>query len=234
MKHTAILLLMMLLLSQTVHAQRARNVSESSQNRQAMTTNEAQLERDLQELRLYQSKMNEFETAFANKNMSKVVALKGELTSMMKREIEQSEMKIAQDRQEVAQSKAELSSSNRESRRSRFDRTSNVRDDRRDKRDDQRDMMDDQSDLEQQIARTQRQQQIYAKLQAFTFSFEPSLREKAMATKALFQEFAMTMEADLAATQAEIAEDKREAVEDLRERREDQRERTAKRRTRNW
>ncbi|MEO0898089.1 MAG: hypothetical protein AAFY71_16890 [Bacteroidota bacterium] len=94
--------------------------------------------------------------------------------------------------------------------------------------------MDDKADLEQQIARTQRQKQIYNSLQAFTFSFDPSLREKALASKALFQEFADTMEKDIAATKVEIAEDKREAAEDRRERREDRRERSEKRRNRRY
>lgn len=74
-----------------------------------------------------------------------------------------------------------------------------VRDDRRDKRDDQRDAKDDRRDLEQQIARTKRQKEIYTILKAFTFSFEPSLQKKVVANKALLQEFVSTMERDIAA-----------------------------------
>ncbi|MEM8892214.1 MAG: hypothetical protein AAGD28_29815 [Bacteroidota bacterium] len=232
----------MLLMSNFLQAQRGRNAVEASQNQKALAANEAQLERDVKELAAYKTVLAEFERAFAGRNGSKVIALKSELTSMMEREIEQSERKIAQDKQELAQSKSELASSNRETRRSRRDLrtpdndrkdTRDLRDDRRDKRDDQRDAMDDKADLEAQIARTARQKQMYAKLQAFNFSFEASLREKAMANKALFQEFAETMERDIAATQVEIAEDRREAAEDRRERIEDRRERGEKRRNRN-
>lgn len=243
MKKITFFLVSMLLMSNFVQAQRMRNATEASQNQKAMAANEAQLERDVQELKAYKVTLAEFEVAFADKNRTKIVALKSDLSNMMKREIEQSEKKIAQDQQELAQSRSELASSNRETRRSRRDlRTPDndrkdardLRDDRRDKRDDQRDAADDKSDLEQQIARTQRQKQIYSTLQAFTFSFDASLREKVVANKALFQEFADTMARDIAATQAEIAEDKREAAEDRRERREDRRERMEKRRNRNW
>ncbi|MEM6724757.1 MAG: hypothetical protein AAF598_12005, partial [Bacteroidota bacterium] len=110
--------------------------------------------------------------------------------------------------------------------------TRDLRDDRRDRADDQRDALDDKNDLEQQIARTQRQKQIYTTLQSYTFSFDTSLREKAMDNKTLFREFVETMEMDIAATKAEIAEDKREAVEDSRERNEDRRERFEKRKNR--
>ncbi|MEM9986445.1 MAG: hypothetical protein AAF804_15230, partial [Bacteroidota bacterium] len=127
----------------------------------------------------------------------------------------------------------EVASSQRETNRSKIDRRTpdrdlgdarDVRDDRRDKRDDQRDAMDDRNDLERQIVRTNRQKEILTTLQAFTFSFEPSTREKALATMGLVREFTSTMEQDIAATQAEIQEDKREALEDNRERREDRRE----------
>ena len=65
----------------------------------------------------------------------------------------------------------------------------------------------------------------YKTLMAFTFSFEPSIQEKAVANKALIGEFVSTMQMDINATKAEIAEDKREAREDSRERKEDRRER---------
>ncbi|MEM7104454.1 MAG: hypothetical protein AAF502_15060 [Bacteroidota bacterium] len=210
---------------------------------QEMAVNKAQLDRDVKELKAYQAKVAEFETAFANKNGSKVVTIKADLISMMQREIEQSEKKIAQDKQEMARSKFEVADSKRETKRSRFDLVTpdndakdarDLRDDRRDLKDDQRDAMDDKSDLEQQIARTQRQKQIYTTLQAFTFSFEGSIHEKAMMNKALLIEFADTMEQDIATTKAEIAEDKREAIEDRRERKEDRREWAEKRRNKNW
>ena len=79
--------------------------------------------------------------------------------------------------------------------------------------------------MEQQIARTNKQKEIYKTLLAFTFSFEPTVQEKALANKALLGEFVSTMQMDIDATKAEIAEDKREAREDSRERREDRRER---------
>ena len=69
-----------------------------------------------------------------------------------------------------------------------------------------RDKRDDQSDLQQQIARTNRQKQILNTLEAFTFSFEPSASEKAIANIKLMDEFLQTMEADIAATKVELAE----------------------------
>ncbi|MCI4667481.1 MAG: hypothetical protein MRZ79_04915 [Bacteroidia bacterium] len=243
MKRNFLLLASLLLLSNLVHAQRGRNGLEANQNQKAMATNEAQLERDMQELAAYKAKLNQFEEAFAVKNVAKIAILKKELEADMKREIEQSEMKIAQDKKELSQSKAEAAASGRESTRSRVDRRvpdndrkdgRDVRDDRRDRKDDQRDAVDDRNDLERQIARTNRQKQIYSSLQAMTFSFEPAAYEKAVAKKVLFNEFATSMEQDIAATKAEIAEDKREAAEDRRERREDRRERGEKRRNRNW
>ncbi|MEM6700158.1 MAG: hypothetical protein AAF599_17270 [Bacteroidota bacterium] len=243
MKKNFLLFALMLLISHLADAQIGRNRIEASQNQKAMATNKAQLERDIQELAAYKAKLAEFEKAFVAKNVAKTAALKTDLVAAMQREIEQSEKKIAQDQRELSQSKSEVAASNRETNRSRVDRrrgSSNVkdrrdvRDDRRDKRDDQRDAADDKSDLEQQIARTQRQKQIYTTLQAVAFSFEPARQEKAIANKALFQEFAATMEKDIAATKAEMAEDQREAAEDRRERREDRRERTGNRRNRNW
>ena len=62
-------------------------------------------------------------------------------------------------------------------------------------------------------------------LEAFTFSDNPTLREKAIANITLMKEFQQTMEADIAATEAELTEDKVEQREDRRERREDRRER---------
>ena len=243
MKPIIFFLLTMLLISYGATAQRSRNALEARQNQQAKAINEALLERDLKELAVYKVKLAEFETAYANRNVAKAAALKTELINDMQREIEQSEKKIAQDKQELVQSKSEVAASRRETMRSRIDLKTvdndvkdvrDLGDDHRDRRDDQRDAMDDRSDLEQQIVRTKRQKQIYSTLEAFTFSFEPTLQEKAIANKALLQEFAVTMERDIAATKVEIAEDKREAAEDRRERREDRRERGEKRRNRNW
>jgi len=234
MKNKIFLLLALFLTSNLVMAQARRNATEAGQNQKAMAANQAQLERDLGELQVFESKLTQFETAFANRDGSKIAAIKTDLLSDMQREIEQSEKKIAQDKQEVAQSKSEAASSNREVKRSRRDQATpdgdigdgrDKRDDKRDRRDDVRDAQDDKNDLEQQIARTTRQKEIYKTLMAFTFSFEPSLQEKVVANKALFGEFVSTMKMDIEATKAEIAEDKREAREDGRERREDGRER---------
>ncbi|MEL7341648.1 MAG: hypothetical protein AAGM67_14305, partial [Bacteroidota bacterium] len=114
----------------------------------------------------------------------------------MQREIQQSEKKIAQDRREVSQSQSERASSARETNRSRYDRATpdrdlgdarDVRDDRRDQRGDRRDVVGDKNDLQRQVARTNRQKEIYAKLQVFTFSSEPALQEKVRVHKALLQ-----------------------------------------------
>lgn len=231
----------LLFTAQLSMAQVVRNATEASQNQKAQATNQAQLDRDVNELAAFKAKLSQFEAAYAEKDFAKVASLKTSLLSDMQREIQQSENKIAQDKKEVAQSQSEAASSNRETRRSRVDRATpdgdigdgrDVRDDRRDKRDDQRDAKDDKNDLTNQVARTNRQKEIYGVLQAFTFSAEPSLLEKAKANIALFHEFANTMERDIAATQAEIKEDKAEAREDSRERREDRRE--GRERRRNW
>lgn len=232
---------LVLLTAQLSWGQVRRNTAEASQNQKAMAANQAQLERDQNELMVFKAKLAQFETAIANNAIPKVAALRTDLLSDMQREIEQSENKIAQDKRELGQSKSEVAASSRETGRSRVDRRTpdgdigdgrDLRDDRRDKKDDQRDAMDDRNDLERQIGRTRRQKEIYAGLKAFTFSPEPSAREKVMAHIALLREFSATMEKDIAATQAEIKEDKRESVEDSRERREDRRERKERGRVR--
>lgn len=233
MKNLLFTFLSLVLASNFVMAQVTRNVKEANQNQKAMAANEAQLERDTRELQTFKNKLTHFEKAFSNKNASKMASLKSDLLTDMQREIEQSEKKIAQDKREVAQSKSEAAGSSREVRRSRRDQATpdgdigdgrDKRDDKRDRRDDVRDTQDDKNDLNKQIARTARQKEIYNTMLDFTFSFEPSLREKAMANKALLSEFVSTMESDIAAIKAEILEDKREAREDSRERREDRRE----------
>jgi hypothetical protein len=233
MKNKIIIIGALLLAANIVNGQVRRNAAEASQNQQAMAANQAQLERDLNELKAFETTLTQFETAFANKDAVKVASLHANLLAAMQREIEQSENKIAQDKRELNQSKSETASSSREKGRSRRDLATpdgdigdgrDLRDDRRDKYDDRRDAEDDRSDLEKQIVRTVRQKEIYALLQAYTFSFEPTLQEKAVASKALIHEFAEIMERDIAATEAEIVEDKREAAEDSRERREDRRE----------
>jgi outer membrane murein-binding lipoprotein Lpp len=233
MKNTIWIIGVLLLATNFLHGQVSRNAVEASQNQQAMAANQAQLERDINELEAFKVNIKQFEAAYAIRDAVKIASLKTNLLTAMQREIEQGENKIAQDKQELNQSKSETASSAREKGRSRRDLATpdgdigdgrDLRDDRRDKYDDQRDAQDDRSDLQQQILRTGRQKEIYAMLQAFTFSFEPSLEEKAVASKALIHEFPETMERDIAATKSEIAEDEREAAEDGRERREDRRE----------
>lgn len=238
-KTTIGLLLALVLSSHFCIAQVRRNVVEASQNQQALAANKAQLERDLAELESFKTKLSQFEKAFTNKNTKQIAALKTSLLSDMQREIKQSENKIDQDKREVVQSQSETVSSAKEVKRSKYDRATpdgdigdvrDLRDDRRDRRGDQRDAQDDKNDLQRQIAQTNRQKEIYALLKAFTFSFEPSLQQKSLANLKLLQEFATTMEKDIAATQTEIAEDKIESREDARERREDVRELRERRR----
>lgn len=234
MKNLLFPFLILMLANNLAFSQVARNATEANQNQKAMATNQAQLDRDIDELNAFKNKLAQFETAFSNRNVSKVATLKSDLLNDMQREISQSEKKIAQDKQEVAQSKSEAAGSSREVRRSRRDQATpdgdigdgrDKRDDKRDGRDDKRDAQDDINDLDQQIARTNKQKEIYQTLMAYTFSFDPNLQEKAVANKALFGTFVSTMESDIQATKAEIAEDKQEAREDSRERREDGRER---------
>jgi len=238
---TVAITLFLLFVGQLSLAQVRRNTTEASQNQQAMAANQAQLDRDLKELEVFKTKFSQFEAAYSNKEFSKVGVLKSDLLSLMQREIEQSENKVAQDKREVTQSQKEAASSTRETNRSRVDRATpdrdlgdgrDVRDDRRDRRGDQADTRDDKMDLEKQIARTKRQKEIHATLKAFTFSAEPSAQEKALANVALLKEFMSTMEADITATRAEINEDKRESMEDSRERREDRRELRERKRNR--
>ncbi|MEL7122319.1 MAG: hypothetical protein AAFO07_22935 [Bacteroidota bacterium] len=235
MKNLMGLIILLVMFSTNVsQAQVIRNASEASTNRKAIKTGEQQLEKDIAQLAAFKTKVEAFKTAFYAENLDKVVALKGDIVTDMKREIEQSERKIAQDKQELSQSQAEVRSSNREVRSSRRDLNNrdgdlgerrDLKDDRRDKRDDQRDARDDQTDLQVQIARTMRQKEILNTLQAFTYSLAPTAKEKAIANMKLMNEFINTLEADIATTKAELAEDKREMSEDRRERREDKRER---------
>lgn len=222
-------------------AQSVRNSAEAIDNQKSITLGKEQLETDIAQLAAFKTKVDAFEQAFINKNQAKVKALKKDLLTDMRREIEQSERKIAQDQKELTKSKAEVNSSNREVRRSRRDAVTadgdigdgrDLRDDRRDKRDDQRDAKDDKADLERQIARTAQQKKILTTLEAYTFTFEASAQERAMANKRLLNDFVTTMEADIAATKAELAEDQAEKREDSRERREDRREVRERRRGR--
>ena len=221
------------------NAQVVRNSKEAADNRKAIEVGKAQLEKDIAQLAAFKTKVEAFESAFNNKRILKVRSLKDDIIKDMRREIEQSERKIAQDKKELAESVSEVKSSKREVRRSRRDRVTpdgdigdgrDLRDDRRDKRDDKQDARDDKQDLERQVARTARQKQILNTLEVFTFSFEPTVMEKAVANKKLMGEFIQTMEADIAATKAELIEDKGEVIEDRRERREDKRERRERRR----
>ncbi len=228
------LTLFAVILTNIGHTQVIQNSKEAATNQKAIEVGQEQLEKDIAQLAAFKTKVEAFTGAYNNKVSEKVISLKGDIVTDMQREVEQSERKIAQDKQELSQSINEKNSSNREVRRSRIDRATrdgdvgdgrDLRDDKRDKRDDTRDAKDDQTDLQNQIARTERQRQILNTLKVFTFSFEPSAKEKALANIKLMNEFIQTMEADIAATKAELAEDKVEQKEDRSERREDKRER---------
>lgn len=237
-KLMGLVILLVLIFGNASNAQAVRNTKEATDNRQALKIGKEQLKKDSAQLVAFRTKVKAFEKAFYNKMPEKVKTLKMDIMTDMQREVEQSERKIVQDKNEVGESSAELGASNRESRRSRVSRANNgaqagegrmVRDDRRDKRDDRRDKKDDQADLQNQIARTNRQKQILSTLKSFTFSFEASEKEKAVANIKLMNEFIQTMEADIIATKAELAEDKQEQREDRRERREDKRTRRVRR-----
>ncbi len=235
MKRIILLTLILIITIPNVnYAQVVRNAKEAKDNRQAIRVSKAQLERDVAQLNAVKAKVAAFENAFKDRQLRKVKALKKDIITDMHREIEESERKIVQDKKELGQSRSEVNSSRREVRRSRRDRFNadgdigegrDLRDDRRDKRDDRRDARDDKKDLEKQQARTARQKQILATLEAYTFSFTPTVREKALANKKLMHEFIQTMEADITETKVELGEDRIEKVEDGRERREDRRER---------
>ncbi|MEM9681226.1 MAG: hypothetical protein AAF901_12960 [Bacteroidota bacterium] len=221
------------------NSQSLRNLKEAGDNNKAIQVGKKQLETDIAQLATFKSKVNNLENAFKGQKLAEVKVLKVDILSDMRREVQQSEQKIIQDKKELNQSGAELRSSNREVRYSRRDRAirdgdigdgRDLRDDRRDKRDDQRDLNDDKRDLETQKVLTARQKQILNTLEAFTFSIEPTAKEKCIANIKLMNEFIETMEKDIAFTKAELAEDQIEKREDRRERSEDRRERRERKR----
>ncbi|MEM6800250.1 MAG: hypothetical protein AAF696_02540 [Bacteroidota bacterium] len=231
-KITSFMILFVVLFHFSSKAQRVRNIHEASTNNKAIQVGKEQLERDITELAAFKTKVQGLETALTNRTLPKVKAFKKDIVSDMYREINQSEQKLAQAKREVAQSRSESRASSRELGRSRRDRASrdgdlgdrrDVRDDRRDKRDDQRDLADDRMDVEKRVALTARQKQILNALEAFSFSVEPSAREKAIANIRLMNEFVELMERDIAATRMELTEDQAEKREDRRERLEDRR-----------
>ncbi|WP_442267556.1 hypothetical protein ACSIGC_07760 [Tenacibaculum sp. ZS6-P6] len=211
------------------NAQNFKDKKEKLDNKYAIATGKKQLQKDIRQLEAFEKKIIAFEDAFINHNTKLVKTLKIDILSDMKREIKQSERKIEQDRIELKQSKTELRNSKREFNRSKRDvlRRNSVknrrefRDEKRDKNDDRRDLIDDKRDLKTQIARTERQKEIYNKIKAFNFlAKRASGKRKLMTNSKLLNEFAKTMQADITSTKKELKEDYKEMNEDKRERRE--------------
>ncbi len=222
------------LISVSANAQSVRNIKEAADNQKEIKIGKEQLEKDIAQLDSFKEKISGFQIALDNEQIEKARTFKVAILNDMRREVEQSEWKIAQDKREVARSKNEANASRREAGRSNvrarsgdrsYARAKFARDDQRDKRDDQRDVKDDQYDLKVQIARTARQKEILIALETYSILNDAPGSEKVIVSKRLLDEFIGTMEADIAATKIELKEDKRERREDSRERREDRRSR---------
>ena len=216
-------------------ALQGQNAKEAIQNTKQKAEGKMMLERDVKELEAFKAKIAAFDTAFEARNLEKTNELKASIVKDMVREVGQSGEKAKKARMEIAQSSAEVRSERREIRRDRedsdrgrYDRNDDERDLARDKanaRDDRRDRRDDIGDFQKQIDRAERQAVILEKLKDYQFGFEASALEKAVAQKALLQEFQKNLEEDVVATKMELNEDIRESREDRRERRDDRNER---------
>ncbi|WP_299682376.1 hypothetical protein [uncultured Tenacibaculum sp.] len=211
------------------NAQNLKDKKEKLDNKYAIAIGKKQLRKDIRQLEAFEKKITAFEDAFISHNTKRVKALKIDILSDMKREIKQSERKIEQDRIELKQSQTELRNSKREFNKSKRDvlrRNSaknrrEFRDEKRDKNNDRRDLIDDKRDLKIQIARTERQKEIYKEIKAFNFlAKRASGKRKLMTNSKLLNEFAKTMRADITSTKKELKEDYQEMNEDKRERRE--------------
>ena len=189
-----------------------RNLVERADDRNDIAVDRAQKERDQKEIAAFQADLTAIEAAWKAGDANKVNALKNQLVAAMKREIEQSENKLAQDRKEV-----------------RVDARDDARDkarDKADRRDDIRDKGDDVNDKTEQAGRLARQKNIFETLKAYHFANLGEFSKGEAATKRmLVNEFLETMQRDLAETYEEISEDKRELREDRRETRDDRKER---------
>ncbi|SNR14523.1 hypothetical protein [Tenacibaculum jejuense] len=217
------------LTSLLVSAQNLGDKKERFDNKYAVVTGKQQLKKDIHQLEVFKKKIIAFEEAFIGHETKRVNLLKADILSDMKREIKQSERKINQNRVELKQSKIELRNSKRELKRTKrnalrrntVQNRKELRDEKRDTKDDRRDLRDDKRDLETQIARTNRQKEIYKKIKAFNFSnIKASGKRKLMTNSKLLNDFAKTMEADITATKIELKEDFKEMNEDRIERRE--------------
>ena len=212
-----------------------QNVKEAIQNTRQIAEGKKNLERDIKELEAFKVKIAALNTAFDARNVEKSNELKASILKDMIREVGQSGEKAKKARLEIAQSSSEVRSERREirrdkedSERGRYDRRDDERDlarDRANARDDRRDRRDDIRDFQAQVDRAERQADILKTIREYSFSFEESRLEKAVANKALLQDFQQILQEDIIATKRELGEDVRESREDRRERRDDRNER---------
>ncbi|MEM8999181.1 MAG: hypothetical protein AAGB24_02870 [Bacteroidota bacterium] len=147
------------------------------------------LDQDIGEYEAFKAKMAVLDKAFHDRNPLKVNDLKERLVTDMIREVEQSAKKAKMARIEIE----------RERRGPGQTRAGHI---------------DDIRDFEEQISRAERQAEILDRIRDYHFGFENSAMEKALANKALLEEFKDILREDIVAT-------KRELNEDVRDRRED-------------
>lgn len=236
MKHSIKLLILTICLSITANAQ---NAKETIQNTKQIQEGKKNLERDINELKDFNLKLQDLKKAVAKKNQSEVDRISKELLADMAREVKQSGIKAKKAQQEIAQSSAEIRSDRRENRdnkddskRGRYDRKDDKKDKARDQanlRDDKRDRRDDINDFQQQIDRAKNQATILNTLKEYNYIVEDIERDayaiKKKEIKTSFKDFVNLLKQDIDATKKELAEDIREQREDSRERQDDRNER---------
>ncbi len=243
MKHKISILVILFLSTNLI----AQNAKEAIQNTKQITEGKKNLERDINELKSFKTKLLAFDRSLESKNEFQINDLKRSLLIDMKKEVEQSKVNAVKARREIAQSSSEVRSDRREnnrnrndSKRGRFDKQDDKKDARRDRantRDDKRDRRDDIRDFQNQIDRSERLTKILAIITNYNFSFNSNQLNKNETNRNLLNEFISIMKEDIEATKIELNEDIRESREDRRERNDDRNERNeidSKKRRRNW
>lgn len=239
MKHSIKIAVIAICFSVTAGAQ---NIKEGIQNTKQIQEGKKNLERDVNELKEFNLKLNDMKKAVSEKNQNEVDRISKELIVDMTREVSQSSIKAQKAQKEIAQSSAEIRSDRREirdnkddSKRGRYDRRDDQKDMARDQanmRDDKRDRRDDIRDFQQQIDRAKSQAVLLKTLKDYDYTVEDIEREtyviKKSEIKKSFKAFMVLLKGDIDASKKELAEDMREQREDSRERRDDRNERNEK------
>lgn len=216
-----VILSALLMSSAALLAQGGRNVVERADDHRQITYDKETLDRDAHELAAFKEKAELLQKAHDAGDKARTQTLKAELVQDMKREIEQTENKLARAKTENKLSVSEVNSDYREIRHDRADlRNGNHRGehdkadlarDKANRADDARDVRDDRQDAASLEKRLQNQRALLA-------AVDSNPKESILG-------FIQTMENDLAGTKGELHEDKGELHEDRRETRDDHRER---------